>query len=308
MARIATVVFASLAVGLWAQQAPQKDAARIKVVPRAITTSKPELQRGPGDRVYLDEQGDVIAEGATLPDGRPFTFRIKKRVHIKPQITSALRPGSAGYEYNFSVANGSGAQQWIQLFWIDVNGSIDARMAPPYWRVYNIRPMPPQTNRVYIGRQAKDDDSTGRLTAGSSTGPFTLASSWSPGLVRAQFVGYREPPSSTDKQENYESFAGNMSDWLREAINSELTQDRNSVTAYTIGPKVKPGTPGVQAVRSELQESARNAIFSLPERKEMMALASMTNESELRDGLRALHASSSGLSSQFYSALLTYLP
>lgn len=308
MDRLTMVFFAGWSLGLWAQQAQQREAPGITVVPRVITNSKPELQRGPGDRVYLDEQGDVVAEGATLPDGKPFTFRIKKRVHIKPQITSAVRPGSAGYEYDFSVANGPGAQQWIQLFWIDVNGSVDASMAPSYWRVYNIRPMPPLTNRVYIGRQAKDNDSTRRLTAGSSTGPFTLASNWGPGLVRAQFVGYREPPSPTANQEAYESFSGNMSDWLREAINQELTQDRNSVTAYTIGPKVKPGTPGVQAVRSELQEGARNSAFSLSERKQMMALASLTTESELRHGLRALRASASGLSSQFCSALLTYLP
>lgn len=307
MQRILPLLLLINVIMMPAQPTSQEEQPKIKIVPRIITTSKPELQRGPNDRISIDSNGDLVAEGATLPNGQPFTFRIGRRVHIDPQITSTLHSNPESIEYIYSLTNRSDSQQWIQLFWMDTHGPVQETRIPQYWRVYNIRPISPQINRVYIGRFASDDDVRGRLMAGESTGPFSLRSAWRPGLVKIQAVGHQDPPTPGPNEEAYERFSGNMSEWLREAIRNELTNDKNSVTIYTIGPRVSPETPGLEAVQSQLQEGARLSVFTQQDRKQMLALASADSVIALRNGLLELNSKTSGLTAEFYSALLTYL-
>lgn len=284
------------------QQQPE-GARKLKVVPRMVRTRPEAPTRGASDTVYIDRDGNLVVEGTGVPEGRPFTFHITRHVQIEPRVASSFRESAQGYEYQYRIANGAGAKQWIQMFWMDVHGPVEHADAPPYWHVYNVEPRGPQS-RIYIGRMAADSDERERLVAGAEAGPFIVRSAWRPGLVTLRAMGHIPGSPFEDGKD---PFAANISDWLRGEINKALMPDNDSVAVYTFGPKIPPGLPAFQPVHGELLLAARLHVFSLRERKAMLAAANLRTTEEMRAALQSLAANAAGVPAEFYGLLLSYL-
>lgn len=163
--------------------------------------------------------------------------------------------------------------------------------------------------RVSFGRKSTDTDPRDRLTPGNSAEGFVVDAQWRPGLIRVTAIGHKplpwEPGYTGD--EELDTFAGTISEGLLADINKALSTENNSVTVYTIGPKVAPSVPNSQAVRSELLQALRLPEFA-GDRQTLMETASLNDLAGVRDRLRKLSEGASGLRAQFYSAMLSYLP
>lgn len=295
-------------MSLAAQTQQTKDPQKLKVVPRIVAITRAEPVRGQNDKVFIDKDGDIVAEGATLSNGQPFTFRITRRIHVQPEVHASIRESGGIYQYEYQISNGRGGKQWIQLFWLDVLGPKPIAQTPAYWHVYNIEPRTTPLHRIYIGRLAADNDGRARLMPGGAAGPFVLNSAWRPGLVELFAMGHKSTPAQgAASDEAYETFSGKMSDWLREEISRSLRDENNSVKVFTIGPKISPEVAPADAVRAELLQGARVAAFPQEDRKAMLEAASMGTAVEMRTAIQRLASNTSGLTAQFCSAMLSYL-
>lgn len=315
MLRIYSVMFFVLVIhvvpAVLAQQTEGKLGIRVKVAPRISSPEGAQSQtlvRGPNDKVWLDSEGDVVVEGATLPSGEPFTFRVMRQTHIDPVFTSTFHHDGLSFEYRYRIMNGLAAKQWIHVFWIDSVGPVQVSFVPTYWLANVNRDRPP-IHRVYIGRTARGTDTSGQLSAGESAGDFVLQSAWGPGLVRAAAIGHKPTPGEPgyDSKEAEMMADAKMSDWLRAEINRNLSTENNSVSVYTLGPKIAPGTPPTQIVRTELLEAVRVREFG-SDRKALLELTAVDDLAAIRSRIQALAVGANGLRGEFYKLLLSYIP
>lgn len=285
-------------------QAAGNSQQKVRVVPRNVQTV-PRLRPTPGpeDRVSLDLEGNIVAEGARGPDGRPHTFRIERRVHVSPRVEASAQADGMSIDYTYRVTNGPAGKQWIQVFWVDTYGAVERTSAPDFW-MSSHRNVDPQLTRVYFGRNAKDHDERGRLTTGTTASGFHLRSNWLPGVVIFRAIGFKAAGANSD--ETMETFPGAMSDWLREEIARQMSQENNSVAVYTIGPKINPAIPILHAVRAEFLEAIRLPEFSA-DTGTLAKLATSEDLAAIRQSIRTLAGTAKGLPAEFYAAMLSNL-
>jgi len=301
------LVFGLAAAGLCQSQAPPAKTKR--VVPHVLGTREQVVQQAPNEKVSLTADGDLVIEGAVLTNGSlsPPVVQIRA-VHVKPSVTSVVRITEGGYEYQYHIQNGEGARQWIQIFWVDATGPVTAARAPAYWRVYNIDRSKAPTERVFIGRDAVDTDTTRRLSAGVVENGFVLESPCRPGLVRISFKGHKPLRGEAGfvDDEDFETGEVRVSEWLRREIIRISMLDGNSVPVYAIGPKILASAPALEAVRSELLQALRIPEF-MADRDSLMSLVAAQDAATMKNDLSALASRATGLRGEFYAALLGYL-
>ncbi len=291
----------------FAQQA-QDNRPKIRVVPRVLGTSQPELTRSPNDRVQLNAEGDLVIEGARGRLGEQVSMTILRRVHVRPEVVCRVHREEDGFRYEYAVANAHGARQWIQIFWLDALAQVASARAPEYWRIYNIDRSKPPVERVFFGRDAKDNDERRRLSAGVAQDGFTLISTARPGLIRMYFAGHKPVPSGSGElsdEAQLDSPDVWMSEWLRHEANRYLSIDANAVLVTSLGPKVHRDVPTVQAIRNELLDALRNPVFAL-DREAIEGLLKHQDRTALRAGVQSLLANATGLRSELYSAILEH--
>jgi hypothetical protein len=290
-----------------AQQARQQG-PKVRVTPRVSAVRPPELTRSPDDKVWVNDEGDLVIEGARGKSGEPVPFTITRRVHVRPEVLCRVRREGDGFKYEYAFANAQGARQWIQIFWLDALAQVAVARAPASWRVFNIERSKPPVERVFFGRDAADNDTHRRLTAGMSHDGFAVVSPARPGLVRMYFVGHKPIPGASgavSDEARLNSPEISMSDWLRQEVNRHLSLDANAVPVFTLGPKVPAGVPEVQAIRGELLDALRNPLFT-PDRAAIETLLRYEDRVTLRTGVQELLANASGLRSTLYSAILEH--
>lgn len=257
---VAVSVVLIIGASLMAQDQKQSD-PKLRVVPQVLGTKQPDLTRSPNDRVWLDEAGNLIVEGARRRGGEAITIAITRRVHVRPIVNCSVRSGPDGFTYEYRITNAPDAKQWIQIFWLDALGPIGAARAPEYWRVYNVERSKAPLERVFFGRDALDSDTNRRLMPGASQDGFVVQSQARPGLVRLFFVGHKPLPGEAGyvaDEAILESSEVEMSDWLRQEANKHLSMEANAVVITGIGPKYPQSVPAAQALRNELLEAVRN--------------------------------------------------
>mgnify|MGYP005814660231 CR=1 FL=1 len=305
-ARVAVALI--LSTSLMAQDQKQSE-SQLRVVPRVLGTKQPDLARSPNDRVWLDEAGNLVVEGARRRGAEAITIAITRRVHVRPIVNCSVRSGPEGFTYEYRITNAPDAKQWIQIFWLDALGPIGAARAPEYWRVYNIERSKPPLERVFFGRDALDSDTNRRLTPGASQDGFVVQSQARPGLVRLFFVGHKPLPGESGyiaDEAILESSEVEMSDWLRQEANKYLSMEANAVVITGIGPKYPPSVPTVQALRNELLEAVRNPVF-LPDRDAINALLSTGQDrTSLQSGIESLLKKATGVRAELYAALIRH--
>lgn len=300
------ILLGSVVAGLGQSQPPPTK----RIVPHVLGRRDQPVQPGLNERVSLTPDGDLVIEGAVQVNGSLSPSVVTTRaVHVNPVVTSVVRSIAGGYEYQYQIQNGPGAKQWIQIFWVDATGPITATRVPAYWRVYNIDRSKEPAERVFIGRDAPDWDTTGRLGAGVSGSGFVVDSPSKPGLVRISFMGHKPLPGEAGfvDDENFETSGIRVSEWLQQEILKYLSLDSNSVAVYVIGPKSPASIPALQAVRTELQQAIRTPEF-MADRDSLASLISAQDTATLKSGLSVLSTKATGLRAELYSALLGYLP
>ncbi len=289
-------------------QQPQNSASQLRVVPRVSGTQQSEMTRSPNDSVRLNNDGDLVIEGARRRTGEQVTIVITRRVHVRPVITASVQRGASGFRYEYKVANAPDAKQWIQIFWVDALGPVVAARTPEYWRAYNIDRTKPPVERVFFGRDAADNDGNRRLSAGASQEGFVLESQARPGLVRLFFVGHKPLPGEsgfTADETVLDSPDVVMSEWLQQEANKQLSMNANTVGIMAIGPKVQPSVPAAQAIRNELLEALRHPAFA-PDREAINALLINQDRAALLRGLQSLLGKATGIRAELYSALVQH--
>jgi hypothetical protein len=305
---VTVAVVLILGHSLMAQDQKQSD-SKLRVVPRVLGTKQPELARSPNDKVRLDEDGNLIVEGARKQGGEVITIKITRRVHVRPVVNCIVRSDPGGFTYEYRITNAPDAKQWIQIFWLDALGSIGSARAPEYWRVYNIERSKPPLERVFFGRDALDSDTNRRLMPGAYQDGFIVQSQARPGLVRLYFVGHKPLPGEVGfvaDEEILESADVEMSDWLRQEANKYLSMEANAVVITGIGPKYPPSVPAVQALRNELLEAVRNPAF-LPDLDAINALLNTGQDrASLQAGIQGLLKKATGVRADLYSALIAH--
>lgn len=312
--RIACLVaFQTVAVFAQQSQPGKKLGVRVQVIPQPpsnANTQKPIPTRGPNDRVWINSDGDLIAEGATLPDGKPVTVRIIRQTHIQPSLAVSVRADGSRFEYRYRLTNGPSAKQWIQIFWLDLHGPLQTQpVVPTGWHVYRIDSDKPSVQRIWIGCSANGCLVPGQLSAGKTAGDFILRSDWRPGLIRVTAIGHKPLPGESGYlADDVELFAAaRMSDGLRDEINAHLSTENNSVSVYTIGPKYSPFASPINMVRDELVRASRMREFGA-DRKALLELTEANDPAIIRARIQELARKASGLPAEFYGNLLTYLP
>src|SRR5260370_10520509 len=90
----------------------------------------PEAVPEPGDEVTIDAASDLIIKS------RNTQLRVHRTLHVEPQFSIAYERSVNGIRYSWSVENGRGATQSIQVFATNAfNGPLGTTSAQPYWRV-----------------------------------------------------------------------------------------------------------------------------------------------------------------------------
>lgn len=255
------------------------------------------------ERVRVNEDGDLVAEGARDSSGHPVRIVITRRVHVRPAVVCKIRQVVDSFLYEYRVENGSEAVQQIQVFWIEAPVRVSSSRGPAHWRTHIDRGRTAQ-DRVYFFQL----DQSGRLKPGAAAEGFFVQSNARPGLVRIHFVGHKplpgEPGYSGDEAA-VDSPDLQISAWLREEIQRQLSMEFNSMRVYAIGPKSPSSLPADRALREELREALGIPDFQ-PDRESIQALLDAADRPALRTGLQRLAEDASGLRRDLYEALLAY--
>ncbi len=296
---IATAFFCGLVL-VDAQDTPRPKIKITSVDPQPWKI--PEAAPEPGDAVTID--------AATLDlviTSRNAQLRVQRKLHVEPQFSLAYERSANGIRYSWSVENGRGATQPIQLFAMNAfNGPLGTTSAPPYWRFQGKSSDPGVTDitdssliGIWFSRFAKDVDENGRLIPGSSAGPFVLESPGLPGLITVYATGFKPDPGPGERSE--ESRIQDLSPWVVEQTNKLLRFPTNSKKCYIIGPKINPSADRFTSLKAEIVQVAQLPEFASV-RDALTAAANSPTTATLRQALASLNGTP--LQKSFFDAMI----
>jgi hypothetical protein len=296
---IAIMLFAA-PIAILAQGAPQP---RIKITSVQPNPWKiPEAAPEPGDNIAVD-----AATSDLVLTSRGTQLRVQLKNHVDPQFSVSYGRSANGLRYSYSLLNGRGARQSIEMFTMNIlQGPVGSTLAPPYWWFVAKASDPgvtditdPRLIGIMWGRLAKDWDENGRLVPGASAGPFVLESPGLPGLVTAYAQGWKPQPPPGQRCE--ECRIMDLSQWMIEQTNKLLRFPANAAKCNTIGPKISPSADRLTSVKAEIAYAAQLPDFASVQQA-LIAAAGSPTIATLQSALAKLDGTP--LQKSFFAAMI----
>ncbi len=255
----------------------------------------PPLEKSPGDSVELDPATqDIVA----ISNG--MTIRFPTENLIQPELSAKLARDGRTLTYNYSLSNGTGANQSILFLTFECGYPAEVRLtAPAGWRSLTVSPQVNHARSLAFLQLAGDSQVPFIMAAGKSAGPFQLTSELHPGLIRA--VVYALPLDRPSTELSKGEQLRFLSPWAYQKVTELDSTDRTLKYVLTVGPKIPPDHDSLSAIRMELAHASGQPEFAAMS-AQLGALARSSTREQLLTQLKPL--AKDALQASFVQALL----
>lgn len=249
----------------------------------------------PGDSVSVDPTTQAI-----VANSRGRTVRLPVSHRVFPLWNCDLSKSGSDYKYLCVLSNQNGAAQRIIGFAIESATPERVKIATVgSWKHTGIA-MVNQPFTLHFVNVVRDDSSTDVMSAGRTSGLFTLTSDLLLGLIQIE-IGASELPTNLGEKSIGEQL-DEVSPWVNLKLLELDTRERHMAYIPAIGPKVSPESDSLQRIKNEFAKAAGMKEFG-PWRQRLSDLAKKSTSADLSSQLRVL-PNVAGLPSLFRQAML----